>query len=134
MKAAGGIDRSAKPGRDRRRGRKRAARLLLLTVAAILALDLILPPRLAHRFAARPLINLYRTVSGLVHEHDCPSHPSCSAYALAAYEKHGLILGTLLTVDRLLGEPARMEEGPWVWIEGRKYVDDPLSANTFWWP
>ncbi len=105
-----------------------------MAVAFLVLLDLALPPNLTYRVLARPLILLYRAGPGRLFDHDCPSHPSCSAYALEAYQKHGLILGTLLTADRLIAEQGRMEEGPWVWVKGRRCVDDPLSANTFWWP
>ena len=121
-------------GRDRKKARKRAVLILLLFLLLLGATDLILPAEVSQRLVGRPLIGLYRAVSGLVHEHDCPSHPSCSAYALKAFGRHGIFMGTLLTTDRLLGEADRMEEGPWVWIKGRRYVDDPLAANTFWWP
>lgn len=124
----------SRPERKRRAGRKRALLILLLFLTILGGTDLILPARISQRLVVRPLISVYRAVSGMIHEHDCPSRPSCSAYALEAYGRHGLILGTLLTVDRLLGETGRMEEGPWVRVEGRRYVDDPLAANTFWWP
>jgi uncharacterized protein len=121
------------PKKSRRKSRKRAALVFLTLFGGLIVLDLILPPRFTTKVLARPLIMLYRAGPGRLLGHPCPSHPSCSAYALEAYGKHGLILGTLLTADRLMAEQGRMEEGPWVWIKGRKYVDDPLVANTFWW-
>ena len=34
----------------------------------------------------------------------CPFYPTCSAYALQALEKHGVVYGSLLTLDRLFSE------------------------------
>jgi uncharacterized protein len=48
------------------------------------------------------LIYLYRvTLSPLMGGH-CRFHPSCSAYALEAYRRHGPVRGTWLTARRLL--------------------------------
>ncbi len=119
--------------RNKARARKRALGVLLVAAAVLVLLDLTLPPRITSRIIARPLIQFYRVGPGRLWTHHCPSRPSCSAYALAAFEKHGLAIGALLTADRLMAEQGRMAEGPWVRVQGRKYVDDPLQANTFWW-
>ena len=119
--------------RNKAKTRKRAFLVFLLIVAMLGLVDLVLPSEATYRHLVKPLIGMYRVSAGLVRDHDCPSHPSCSSYALEAYKKHGLIMGTFLTVDRLIGEPGRMKEGPWVRTEDGKRVHDPLEANTFWW-
>lgn len=48
-------------------------------------------PVRAYRFFFSPLIG-----------HDCRFHPTCSAYALEALEKHGPLRGLWLTAARLL--------------------------------
>ena len=47
------------------------------------------------------LLRLYRLVVSPLYGQVCRYHPSCSAYALTAVEKHGSIRGTWLTVRRL---------------------------------
>jgi putative membrane protein insertion efficiency factor len=58
------------------------------------------------RIAALPvigLIRLYRVlVSPLLPADTCKFHPTCSAYALEALRRHGLVRGSLLAVWRLL--------------------------------
>ena len=47
------------------------------------------------------LIDFYKMIP--ISSHDkCKYYPTCSSYALTAYEKHGFIKGTILTVWRLL--------------------------------
>jgi putative membrane protein insertion efficiency factor len=57
------------------------------------------------RVAALPLIGLIRLyrllVSPLLPADTCKFHPSCSAYALEALERYGLVRGVLLAGWRL---------------------------------
>jgi len=48
-------------------------------------------------------------VISLVDGDRCPSYPTCSADSIEAYERHGALLGTLMTVDRLLHEASEAE-------------------------
>ena len=54
----------------------------------------------------------------------CKYYPTCSAYALEAYEKKGLILGTVLTVWRLL------RCNPWS-LGGIDRVPDRVTIDYF---
>ncbi len=64
----------------------------------------------------------------------CPMHPNCSAYGLAAIEKHGALVGWMMAFDRLMRcgldetllSPEVLVDGSW------KYVDT-LEHNDFWW-
>lgn len=53
------------------------------------------------------LIRLYQRFVSPLFPPVCRFTPSCSAYALEAYRRHGLMTGTVLTVHRL------MRCGPW---------------------
>ena len=53
----------------------------------------------------------------------CKYHPTCSAYALDALEKHGAFKGTILTVWRVL------RCNPWS-LGGIDYVPDKFSLYT----
>ena len=54
----------------------------------------------------------------------CKYYTSCSSYALDAYEKHGLIKGTVLTVWRLL------RCNPWS-LGGVDYVPERVTVDYF---
>jgi hypothetical protein len=62
----------------------------------------------------------------------CPSYPTCSAYSIQAYEEHGAVLGTLMTVDRLFHEDSEGEFAPIIEVHGVRRIYDPLWANEFW--
>ena len=62
----------------------------------------------------------------------CPMYPTCSAYSLQALHKHGSLLGTLITVDRLYREVDSQEQFPAIAKWGRIRFYDPLAANDFW--
>lgn len=62
----------------------------------------------------------------------CPMVPTCSAYALQALEEHGPLLGTMMTVDRLLHETDRREHRHPVQTGDRVRYRDPLENNDFW--
>jgi len=60
-------------------------------------------------------------------------YPSCSQYSLLCFEKHGLLMGWVMTCDRLLHEPDEMRKAPVVYINGQEKSYDPPENNDFWW-
>jgi uncharacterized protein len=47
-------------------------------------------------------VRAYRLIFSPWVGHNCRYHPTCSAYALEALEKHGAIKGCYLTVRRIM--------------------------------
>lgn len=64
----------------------------------------------------------------------CPMHPSCSQYSRRAFQKHGLILGWIMTCDRLMrcGRD-ELTASPRVVVDGTLKCHDPVESNDFWW-
>lgn len=81
-------------------------------------------------FAA--LLEFFQEVISPVDGSRCPSYPTCSAYSRQAYQKHGALLGTLMTVDRLIHEVSEEHYAPVIEVGGVRRIYDPLSANEFW--
>jgi hypothetical protein len=77
--------------------------------------------------------NLYRLVLTRVDGPRCAHRPSCSRYGVLAVRAHGA-LGLLLTYDRLLrgSESSALRPLPTVFLDGERYVFDPLKESTFW--
>lgn len=63
----------------------------------------------------------------------CPSLPSCSSYSISAFKEHGLLVGWLMTADRLIHEADEASVSPSVYYGGRFLVLDPVENNDFWW-
>jgi hypothetical protein len=63
----------------------------------------------------------------------CPSYPSCSSYSVAAFKKHGFVMGWLMTVDRLIHEGDEASMSPLVYENGHVKIFDPVENNDFWW-
>jgi len=78
------------------------------------------------------LLNFFSKTISPVDGDRCPSYPTCAAYSKEAYEKHGALLGTLMTVDRLFHEADESRFSPIVEIYGVGRIYDPVSANEFW--
>jgi len=62
----------------------------------------------------------------------CPMTPTCSTYALQALDKHGVAMGTFMTVDRLYHESNPREHRHPVPYADRVRFFDPLENNDFW--
>lgn len=60
--------------------------------------------------------------------------PVNSLYSVQAFNEHGVVLGFVLTADRLLHEPSLAGQAPWFEEEGRRFYLDPLRNNTWWLP
>lgn len=65
--------------------------------------------------------------------HRCSHHPSCSRYSLLTIKKHGVIIGFVMTFDRLQHESNEARYSPLIKINGETKVYDPVENNDFWW-
>jgi putative component of membrane protein insertase Oxa1/YidC/SpoIIIJ protein YidD len=65
---------------------------------------------------------------------ECPMYPSCSAYAKEANLKHGMLIGWIMTMDRLIrcgrDEIDHSQESM---VGGKVKFYDPVKGNDFWW-
>ena len=80
----------------------------------------------------RLLVTFFQRVISPVDGDRCPSYPTCSAYSIQAYDQHGAVLGTLMTVDRLFHEDSEAEFAPVIEVYGVRRIYDPVWANEFW--
>jgi putative component of membrane protein insertase Oxa1/YidC/SpoIIIJ protein YidD len=84
-----------------------------------------------------PIFSFYRgplNHLSAVRRGECPMTPSCSEYARQAFEKHGPIVGWIITMDRLLrcgrDEVVLAQQKM---IDGKWKAFDPVENNDFWW-
>ncbi len=80
-----------------------------------------------------PLKHLQRFISRADGDR-CPMYPTCSHYASQAFANEGMLMGWVLTCDRLLRcgrDEVRLAKP--MRVTKQKYAYDPLDANTFWW-
>jgi hypothetical protein len=81
------------------------------------------------------LVSIFRDYVSAVDGDRCPSAPSCSSFSVQAFNKHGFIMGWLMTVDRLIHEgKEETAVSPLVYVNGRLKIYDPVENNDFWWP
>jgi len=81
------------------------------------------------------LVSIFRDYISAVDGDRCPSFPSCSSFSVQAFNKHGFVMGWLMTVDRLIHEgKEETEVSPFVYVNGRLSIYDPVENNDFWWP
>lgn len=78
-------------------------------------------------------VKFFRAYISAVDGDRCPMYPTCAAYSIQAFEKHGLIAGYLMTVDRLIHENNEMDYVPIVAVGSGYRYWDPVEANDFWW-
>jgi len=82
--------------------------------------------------AVLPLEWALRAYQGTVSRVDgdrCPSYPTCSAYALEAVRRHGLLLGAALTAGRLEAEADEAAFAPRIFVGGRWKVYSPVADD-----
>ena len=63
----------------------------------------------------------------------CPMYPSCSKYCLEAAQKHGLLMGWIMSCDRLVrcGRD-EIKLSPTVMVKDTELSYDPVAKNDFW--
>jgi hypothetical protein len=60
-------------------------------------------------------------------------YPTASGFLGQALAKHGLLIGVMMTADRLLHEWDEQERAPRIVKYGMSRAYDPVEANDFWW-
>lgn len=79
-------------------------------------------------------VSIFRDHISAVDGDRCPSVPTCSAYGVEAFKKHGFFKGWMMTVDRLLHEGKEEKAvSPMIYSNGKWRIYDPVKNNDFWW-
>ena len=60
-------------------------------------------------------------------------YPTASGFLGQAVAKHGMLIGTVMTTDRLLHEWDEQRRAPRIVKYGIERTYDPVEANDFWW-
>jgi uncharacterized protein len=60
-------------------------------------------------------------------------YPTASGFLGQAVAKHGLLIGIMMTTDRLLHEWDEQKRAPRMVKYGVSRAYDPVEANDFWW-
>ena len=87
---------------------------------------------IVEEIAAAPVLFYQHFLSHLWGQ-SCAYYPSCSNYALLAIRKHGAVIGTVITFDRLQHEANEARTSPQILTGGQIKVYDPLENNDYWW-
>ena len=64
---------------------------------------------------------------------ECPMYPSDSEYSLKSVQKHGMLKGWIMAMDRLMRcgrDETRLS--PKIFIDGKWKIYDPVEKNDFW--
>ena len=78
-------------------------------------------------------VGFFRNFISPVDGDRCPSFPSCSQYSQQAIRRHGMIIGWVMTFDRLLHEADEVHLAPRVQAQESYRAYDPIENNDFWW-
>jgi len=91
-------------------------------------------PQRGHAKDKYSLIQFYQDHISGIDGNRCPMTPSCSQYASQAFEKHGVLMGWIMSLDRVVrcGRD-EVKISPSVSAGGARLTYDPVSANDFWW-
>lgn len=60
-------------------------------------------------------------------------YPTASGFLGQAVDKHGVLIGIMMTTDRLLHEWDEQQRAPRIVKYGISRTYDPVEANDFWW-
>jgi hypothetical protein len=60
-------------------------------------------------------------------------YPTASGFLGQAVAKHGVLIGVMMTTDRLLHEWDEQQRAPHIVKYGVRRTYDPVEANDFWW-
>ncbi len=80
------------------------------------------------------LLAFYRTVISPLNGSNSDLAPVHSLYAVQAIKEYGVLLGSVLTTERLFHEPDESPFAPPFREDGRVFHYDPLWWNVYWLP
>jgi hypothetical protein len=60
-------------------------------------------------------------------------YPTASGFLGQVVAKHGMLIGIMMTADRLLHEWDEQQRAPRIVVYGISRAYDPVEANDFWW-
>jgi putative component of membrane protein insertase Oxa1/YidC/SpoIIIJ protein YidD len=66
---------------------------------------------------------------------ECPHYPSCSRYSLIAVDDYGLVIGVIMTAERLErchDDANDVGQYPWRDIDGQRLIWDPPVLDAWW--
>ena len=86
-------------------------------------------PRLAVRGALTAWHNVLTRADGP----RSAMYPTASGFLGQAVAKHGMLIGIMMTTDRLLHEWDEQQRAPRIVKYGISRAYDPVEANDFWW-
>jgi hypothetical protein len=83
--------------------------------------------------AVRGALTAWRTVLTRADGPRSVMYPTASAFLGQAVAKHGMLVGIVMTADRLLHEWDEQQRAPRIVKYGISRAYDPVEANDFWW-
>ena len=81
----------------------------------------------------KSLVKIFRDHISPIDGDRCPMYPTCAQYSIECFEKHGLIIGWLMTCDRLFHEADEMKQATMIRVYGSYRFYDPVGNNDSWW-
>lgn len=84
--------------------------------------------------AAQKIVGFFKRHISVIDGDRCPMYPTCSQYSQDAFQKHGALIGWVMSCDRLLrcGRD-ELAVAPVIIIDGSRRCYDPVENNDFWW-
>nr|HID58322.1 membrane protein insertion efficiency factor YidD [Desulfobacterales bacterium] len=82
----------------------------------------------------RFLVHIFSEYISPIDGRRCSMYPTCSRYSMQCFERHGFLMGWIMTCDRLLrcgGDEIRRV--PILYRKGGVRFYDPVENNDFWW-
>lgn len=82
---------------------------------------------------AEGVIGFFKKYISPVDGDRCPCYPTCSQYSIEAIRKHGVLVGAVMTFDRLIHESDEIRNASLIKVYGSYRYLDSVENNDFWW-
>jgi len=87
----------------------------------------------APKIASLGLLNFWHRILTRADGPRSPMYPTASGYLGEAVKKHGMVIGIMMTTDRLMHEWDEQRRVPRIIKYGIPRAYDPVENNDFWW-